>query len=275
MSVWLTIPSARADAGTVPLWHKRGYKIALWRDTLSPGTYYIPANYNNFYNLTFPDGDGPFGCTKLLVGPYPGYAKAVNELVREVLAYDDTATWCIATGDDTEPDLAYSPSEIDSQLQAHFGDLHHRGCQRTTSTLGVMQPTGDRWGDEPHSRTQYGPDRGAFIDRICGSPWMGREFCERAYGGRGPLWEEFSHMHVDEHLMCVAEKLGILWQRRDLIHLHHHFTRVGDAVNWTKGRNEMPEFLREANTPEHWARSSAIFNRLKAGGFAEAYDLLP
>ena len=46
-------------------------------------------------------------------------------------------------------------------------------------TFGVMQPTGDRWGERNGIAT---------IDRIAGSPWMGREFCRRMYHGSGPMY---------------------------------------------------------------------------------------
>ena len=96
---------------------------------------------------------------------------------------------------------------------------------------------------------------------------MGREFCARVNGGRGPLWHEYTHMFVDEELQEVAVKLGVLWQRRDLTHKHNHFTREGDAASWAKGNREMPQFLRAANSPEHWRQFSALFQARKAAGF--------
>jgi hypothetical protein len=129
-----------------------------------------------------------------------------------------------------------------------------------------MQPTGDLWGDSPQSRAKHGEHRGAYIDRICGSAWIGREVVEHLYDGQGPLWPEFYHMFVDEHLQCVAEKLGILWQRRDLTQHHEHWAREGG-----KTREDCPDFLKQVTSPEHWAEAQAIFNRLKAGGFAEGH----
>ncbi len=73
-------------------------------------------------------------------------------------------------------------------------------------------------------------------------------------------------MFSDELLQRVAEKLGIFWQRRDLIHKHMHALRSG---------GKLPDFLKPVNTKEHWNESKAIFQRLEAGGFAEALDLLP
>jgi hypothetical protein len=183
-------------------------------------------------------------CDLLLTGVYPGYAQAVNALASEALRRDRGCNWIVIGGDDTEPDPNHVPEDIALDCEEHFG-----------GTFGVMQPTGDRWAD-------------GSIDRICGSPWIGREFCQRMYGGNGPLWHEFSHMFVDEHLQGVAVKLGVLWQRRDLIHLHRHCLRTEThGVNWAQG---LDAHLMRWNTQQHWNESKAIFQRLKAGGFAEA-----
>ena len=106
------------------------------------------------------------------------------------------------------------------------------------------------------------PDAPAYIDRICGSPWIGREFARRMNGGKGPLWPEFYHMFADEHLKCVAEKYGVLWQRRDLTHHHDHPRR--DGVQRT------PDFAGRIYGSEEWEKSKAIFERLKANNFAES-----
>lgn len=188
------------------------------------------------------DDDMPI-CDLLLVGRYPGYPAAVNALIKEVLHRDTECQWLAIGGDDTFPDATHSPNDIARECSEHFG-----------GTFGVMQPTGDRWAD-------------GSIDRICGSPWLGREFCERMYGGKGPMCEEYRHQFPDEELQCVAVKLGILWQRRDLTHLHNHFCRVQNGVNWQEGRAKMPEFLREANSQEHWRKYKAIFEARKAVGF--------
>lgn len=246
VSVWLCIPAARYEAeSTVPLWRERGYRTALLRDPGAP----------------------PISADLVLVAEYPGYYAAVNRLVKMVLESDPTCNWCVAGGDDVEPDPDHAPEEIADDCSRHFSDpLYLSHYCEAAATFGVMQPTGDRW-LEDHYRRQF-PDEPAHIDRICGSPWLGREFCTRVYGGRGPFWPEFWHMFGDEHLQAVAKRLGILWQRRDLIHLHRHWARLRSRAD------DMPEFLKRANSPEEWQRGQELFNRLKAGGFAEANDLL-
>ena len=229
MSVWLTIPSARPPAEAEKC-------LALWR---KQG--YRIALWRDMPAWDAPS-DPPFEF--MHVEPmYPGYAEAVNRLISQVMALDPHAEWFVTGGDDVEPDLNHTADEIAPQLTAHFA-----------GTFGVMQPTGDRFA------------RGS-IDRIAGSPWIGREFARRMYGGNGPYWHEYTHMFVDEEIQCVAEKYGVFWQRRDLIHLHHHFQRESVALNSPAIDKPRPAFLDEANSPEHWGKYQAIFKARKVAGF--------
>jgi hypothetical protein len=215
VSVWLTFPSKKPAFEAekcLAAWRERGYKLAIWRDT----------------------GDEPVNADLLLRGIYPGYYAAVNRLCKAVLEVDPDAAWVIAAGDDMLPDH-HPPEQIAEECTEHFG-----------GTFGVMQPTGDRWGDPGH----------VYAEHICGSPWLGREFCRRMYGGRGPYSEEFFHMWGDEALMNVAVRLGVLWQRIDLIHYHAH---------WARENKPMPVYLQRANA-EFYA-GKEIFERQKAAGF--------
>lgn len=184
-----------------------------------------------------------------LRGEYPGYAQAVNTLCREVLERYPEVEWCVAGGDDTLPDPYYFANEIASYSTEYFG-----------GTFGVMQPTGDRFA-------------GGSIDRIAGSPWMGREWCMRANGGAGPMWPEFTHMFVDEAIMRTAEKLGVYLRRPDLIHFHRHFMRESDAIDSNAVHKPIPEHLREWNSPQHWEEMKAIFQRLEREDFAPCMPL--
>lgn len=176
----------------------------------------------------------------VIARPYQGYAQSVNDLTRSVLQTDRECFWTVSGGDDNLPDPTHSPEQIAAELTGHF-----------KGTFGVMQPTGDRWAD-------------GSIDRICGSPWIGREFCERAYGGKGPMFSGYHHMWVDVEIQQVAIKLGCFLQRRDLVHRHEHFCRHGEAVDFS---TPPPEHLKFVNSAQHWADSTAIFNARKAAGF--------
>ena len=96
---------------------------------------------------------------------------------------------------------------------------------------------------------------------------MGREWCLRINQGKGPLWPEYKHMFDDEELQCVATKLGVFWQRPDLIHLHRHFQRESDALDAKAVARPIPPHLVKANSKEHWDRVKALFEWRKANNF--------
>lgn len=246
MSVWLAIPSARPNGGTIPLWRERGYKVAACFDEGGGGGIEVDIRES--------------------ILPYPGYSMAVNQLVRLVMEQDSAAQFFVIGGDDTLPDPTHAPDQIARQCKEHFHALacnrgEQRSCEHFSETFGVMQPTGDRFA-------------GGSIDRIAGSAWMGREWCLRANQGKGPLWPEFAHMFVDEALMCVAEKLGVYWRRPDLIHFHDHFMRQSAALDSPAVGKPIPDHLKQWNTQKHWNESKAIFERLKAQNFAPCMPLL-
>lgn len=272
MSVWLCIPSKRPPEEVNPvlkLWKERGYKVVLFCDSFADA-----------------DAKGPKDLHVSGV-KYKGYAHAVNLLVGHIITQNTDADWIVAAGDDTEPDPNYSAEEIALQCAVYFKDLQVRhGEPFGSGTFGVMQPTGDRWGDhadthEFNSWTERDPLRcrlcgnpegspkhmvGAYIDRVCGSPWLGREFCLRINQGNGPLWPEYFHMGVDEELQAVALKYGVLWQRRDLTHHHQHWGRPKPGERLAP-QERMPDFLKRANSGEEWDKYKALFAARKAAGF--------
>jgi len=168
-----------------------------------------------------------------IVRPYQGYSDAVNHLVAQVIQKDLYADWIVTGGDDIDPDLNHSAEEIAAECSAHFN-----------GTFGVMQPIGDKWRCD--------------ISRICGNPWMGRDFCQRINQGRGPMWPEYFHMRNDEEMQEVTLKLGVLWQRPDLSQFHHH---------WMRESGSAPVFLARANSQSNWDEMGAIFFARKAKGF--------
>lgn len=215
------------------------------------------------------------------VQEYPGYAKAVNAIINGVIKlHDPNADWFVTGGDDIFPDKTKSAEEIARECSDRFTGLNWppRGAtegmstpwerlrysgprnEAEASTFGVMQPTADRWHEG------VGGFSNAPIDRVCGSPWMGREFCRRMYGGKGPLFEGYRHMFVDEELQEVALKLGVLWQRRDLTHFHKHWGR-GETDKSIVNDPKIPDHLVKWNTPEHWRESKQMFDERKAAGF--------
>lgn len=253
MSVWYCIPSIRPAAeakACLDKWRFMGYRVAVLRQG-EP----IEAD------LLIPTGE------------YLGWARSTNILARQVLRRDVEADWIVGGGDDYLPHATVSAEQISSECAEHFGALAARqlgyddetlgtGWARWASNYGVMQPTGDRWGDCQSSRNLYGEDRGAIIDRIAGSPWMGRSWCERSYLGNGPMWDGYHHLYADEELQEVAIKQGVFWQRPDLTQYHDHPARG------PKGYGAYHEgHLAAINSETSWAVHRVTFEDRKAHGF--------
>lgn len=270
MSVWVTIPSARTPEEVevwAKAWRERGYKIAILRDDPREARF----GPHPFVDYQIVDSLG-----------YKGYAQSVNRLIADIMHENSgypQAEWFIAAGDDIFPDPNKSAEEIAQECRMYFAQLHAgpdaaagvdlsvksigaalRGLEQ--STFGVMQPTADRWGEDPNAANPK--HRSAYIDRVCGSAWIGREFARRINQGRGPLWPEYFHMSVDRELQGVAQKYGVLWQRPDLTHFHQHWgrpkpgERIGHASN-------MPAFLKKAN--EGMTESEKLCDQRERDGF--------
>jgi hypothetical protein len=134
---------------------------------------------------------------------YPGWAESINILCREIVPRETPIV--VSGGDDMLPEPGHSAPQLAEQFLEHFGDT-------PGGTFGVMQPQGDGFMD---------------TSRYCGSPWLGRAWIERMYGGRGPMFGGYHHNWADNELLWVARGLGALWQRPDLSQHHAHFTRTG------------------------------------------------
>jgi hypothetical protein len=171
---------------------------------------------------------------------YPGFAKSVNRIARWVLGNQPSCQIIVTAGDDCYPDQNKRADEIADEFIEHFH-----------GTLGVMQPHGDEW-HHNHDGKGYIPDNCAW------SPWLGREWCERSYMGKGPLHEGFYHYWNDRNLLQVAKWLGLYWVRPDIIHRDD---------NWKRDRRHLgrPAYLYEAR--RRTAADKALALRLQAEGF--------
>lgn len=169
----------------------------------------------------------------IIYGAYVGYAAAVNALASFVLSEDPGAEWIVTGGDDLYPDETHPADEIAAICRGHFN-----------GTFGVMQPTGDAYGALAN-------------DTAAVSPWMGREWCRRINGGRGPLWPEYPHYYVDAELMDVASRHGVMLRIDDLTQYHDHYLR--------DGRANCPEHLKRWQTTNEASRM--LYERRKSAGF--------
>lgn len=220
MSVWYCIPTADpVKAGkSFARWQAMGYKCAALTD--GPASAPSIAQYDiHFHNQN-----------------YLGWPHATNWLGDRVLSLFRDVQWIVAGGDDMDPDPNKRADEIAAECAAHFAELG------LSPTDGVMQPTGDRWGLDASGRVA--------AERICGSPWLGRAFCESRAGK--PFDESFFHFFADEKLHDELIGTPRLWQRPDLTHFHHHWHRTGA---------ERPAHMSRA--AELWGKDLATFQAWK------------
>lgn len=177
------------------------------------------------------DGDTPEprGANLVMRVPtYEGYFASVNALSRR-LVIEDGAEIVVTGGDDMFPDPHHRADEIARDFRRDFPDL-----------CGVMQPTGD---DMPGT------------DRICGSPWLGREWILRGYDGTGPFHGGYRQFYGDEELRIVATRHDRMLDRPDLVQRHEHWSRGGTPTAYQKANDR------------HWPIDQALFVERQAARF--------
>lgn len=187
MSVWYCTPSARpkAEAEAVfRLWLDHGVKLCILRQG-------DPLDLPN--------------CTQFLADRYHGLPICTNLLMKTAAGMDQEAQWFAFGGDDYLPDPNLHASWIADDCTKHFA-----------GTFGVMQPTGDRYGN-------------GYIDTAAASAWIGRDFVLKSYGGSGPLYTGYHHLYCDTELQHVATMQGVFQQRQDITQEHKHWSRPGNV----------------------------------------------
>jgi hypothetical protein len=75
-------------------------------------------------------------------------------------------------------------------------------------------------------------------------------------GAEGPLFP-YPHCFADEDLQNVAIKLGVFWQRPDLLQEHRH---------WQRGAEDKPVWW-DATAGADYHNSRALFEQRKKAGF--------
>jgi len=165
-----------------------------------------------------------------IVGDWKGFPSAANRLCQ---AYTDCYDIIIIGGNDLYPDMSLTAQEIGEQFREHFN-----------GTNGLMHPVGDKYG--------------LIMDAaVC--PWIGAEYINTVYDGRGPYCEEYYHYFCDAELQDVATLAGTFWQRGDLTQYHAH---------WSRAKEIRPPHLMPAlaNHP----KDQATYHARKAEGFPGA-----
>jgi len=168
---------------------------------------------------------GKINADLIQTGAYFGWPKTSNLIAKFVIKTIPDCTIVIAGGDDMFP----LPTDPDA------GIIEKQFIQHFKGTMGVMQPTGDLWMNR-------------VAERICGSPWLGKQFIRVAYKGMGPFWPEYNHFYADEELKVVTAKSKLLWQREDLTHYHNH---------WTRNHQQSPIHMEQAQ--QSWETDGQLF----------------
>lgn len=217
MNIALTLPAADFDELTLCLWRWKplGYQTFVLFD-------FATLKQNDPQTLV-DQGVLDFFIT---VEDYRGWYASENHLMG--LAFDTYGhcDWVVCAGTDMDPDPHFSAQNI----------------ALTLDPSRIMQPVGDRW-DERNGV--------CAAERICGSPWISRQFFDKC---GGQVWDErFFHYFADEKLRDMAIGDYLLVQRKDLTHLHRHPNRE---------RRQKPGYLGRS-----WAADEALFKKEKAQNF--------
>jgi hypothetical protein len=177
MKVTVAFPTANADAADSVLheWRRMGYRTAVLID---PG-------------MRRPAAD-----VVIIESDWRGYAAAMNRLSYDLRGSFDIL---VAAADDLLPDV--------DQPAACIAETY---CDMFPQLDGVMQPTGDRYG-------QTGP---AAV-----SPWIGARFIAHRYGGRGPYWPGYHHLFCDTELAEVARRRECYAEVATVAQYHRHWSR--------------------------------------------------
>lgn len=159
--------------------------------------------------------------------PYEGYYKSLIRMAEEIGLPDAIVTG----GDDIYPDEGKDAATIAGECYAKFPD-----------GFFVMQPVGDKMDG---------------VWRICASPWFGKGWLRRAYGGKHPVWPGYTAFFGDTELKEVAEKLRVLWQRPDLCQYHNHWCRPGGPKKTDY----------QAANDTHWKKDERLYQSRKRSGW--------
>jgi hypothetical protein len=161
--------------------------------------------------------------------PYPGHPNAINAAWK--ILEPSSPDIVICGSDDIGPPEGFIAEQLAEQFHDRFG----------VSRFGIMFPTGD---DMPEAK------------RGCTAQWFGSGWCKRAFNGSGPLWGGYRHFYNDSDVWEVAHRLGVAWDRSDLIQRHDHWSRQG---------TEKP--LHMHKWAATWADDEREFKRREAQGF--------
>jgi len=208
-AAWPTI-SPMLSRPQVEKWRELGYKVAV------------------LVNPPFGPEDFERADMVIVQEEWTGFPVAAN-----VLCLEAPGDVVVIVGTDIDPDTSRTAQELGGRFLERFPDL-----------CGVIQPTGDEYGE---------------VQSCAVSPWIGRGFIEKAYGGRGPYWPGYFHYFCDRELQAKAQAMGAFEQWPQVIQYHRHWQR--------EAQPRRPRHLRTAKRLH--SRDRAIFESRQAEGFPD------
>lgn len=216
---WVLIPTALKNHtyAHISKWRMRGYNTGLFIDRGSE-----MASSAQTADL-------------LISTQYPGVWRAWNILAKAAVGLG--AEVCVLAGDDMDPDPRLTGPEIMKEYKDHFPHLD-----------GVMQPCGD-----PQGKDGSGVPAAA---RICGSPWVGKEWINYSYLFDGPVNANYQAFYADEELLHYVKRKDRLWMRPDLTQFHHH---------WSWGH--LPRQDYHFRNQLLWQKDKDLFEQRQKAGF--------
>lgn len=211
INVWVGWPSVSVEKSKKcnDLWQSLGYKTCVLMDG---------DNRPDLVGSNLP----------ILQYKWDGFPRAANMICKGV-----PGDVVVLIGDDIFPDKRFKPV-----------DLLDRFLKRFPDTMGVVSPTGDKFGS---------------IENCCIAPWIGRKFIQTAYGGSGPYCEQYFHYYSDAELQCVARKYNCFEKWPDVSQYHDH---------WQRREEKRPAYLQRAL--ERFSPDQALFEQRKKDGFPNA-----
>lgn len=162
---------------------------------------------------------------------WPGYPSAINAMLASALQDFPAARVFVIGGEDMHPEPRVKAATLAELFLSYFRD-----------TFGVMQPTGDPYGNTLN---------------ICGSPWVGRALAEAACANGGVFHPGYWHYYADQELHDVLALRGLLQKQSKITQYHAH---------WGRSQNpQRPPHLHRAGEQER--EDKALFERRKAERF--------
>ena len=202
-AVWPSINPKRSNE-TARLWIGQGYQVAIMTNGYMPVKAFLATVTGT-------------------AAEYKGYYQSVIVLAHMAIK-EGRADVIIFAGDRISPPMHARAWQLGATFAAKFPNGY-----------GVMQPMAAQWKptisglsareemSAPNRRMHATPPSA----ERCESPWIGRRFVTEVYNGNGPYCSDYGQYFGDVELYEVARRMGVLWQRTDVVQEFDHWSKPG------------------------------------------------